>query len=192
MCSFGSSDRIRAEISFPHDSFITNRENYDRNHGPLAHLSASNHTIAVEGLIPKALTLTIANLMHDYPQHSVTCALQCAGNRRHSMRTRIKEVQGIDWEDGAIMNCTWEGPRLRDILLRAGVEYDKNANKAKASKVERHVQFASHSQECQEDKWYGGSIPLDRALAAGMDVVLALKVRLPVIRRGWLWGRRAA
>ena len=40
------------------------------------------------------------------------------------MRTRIKEVQGIDWFDGAIMNCIWEGPRLRDILLRAGVKYD--------------------------------------------------------------------
>ena len=97
------------------------------------------------------------------------------------MRTRIKEVQGIDWADGAIMNCTWEGPRLRDILLRAGVEYDKNANKAKASKSKRHVQFASHSQECQEDKWYGGSIPLDRALAEDMDVILALKVCFPVI-----------
>lgn len=90
------------------------------------------------------------------------------------MRTRIKEVQGIDWEDGAIMNCTWEGPRLKDILSRAGVEYDKKVGDA--SKKACHVQFASHSQECQEDKWYGGSIPLDRALAEDMDVILAVKV----------------
>jgi sulfite oxidase len=45
------------------------------------------------------------------------------------MRTRIKEVQRIDWLDGALMNCIWEGPRLRDFLLRAGVKYD-NAEKS--------------------------------------------------------------
>jgi sulfite oxidase len=92
------------------------------------------------------------------------------------MRTRIKEVQGIDWLDGALMNCIWEGPRLRDILLRAGVKYDK-AEKSSDPK-EYHVQFASHSQKTPEEDWYGGSIPLDRALAEDKDVILAVKVRV--------------
>lgn len=90
------------------------------------------------------------------------------------MRTRIKEVQGIDWFDGAIMNCRWDGPRLRDILLRAGVRYDREENRNDGK--EYHVQFASHSQKTSEEDWYGGSIPLDRALAADKDVILAVKV----------------
>src|SRR3954467_1265205 len=83
-------------------SFITDHDNYDRNHGPLARLSAKGYTVIVDGLVSKRLDLSIETLTHDFPQHSVTCALQCAGNRRHSMRTRIKEVQGIDWFDGAV------------------------------------------------------------------------------------------
>jgi sulfite oxidase len=84
-------------------------------------------------------------------------------------------VQGIDWLDGALMNCIWKGPRLRDILLRAGVKYDKT-EKSSDSKA-YHVQFASHSQKTLEEDWYGGSIPLDRALAEDKDVILAVKVR---------------
>jgi sulfite oxidase len=25
------------------------------------------------------------------------------------MRTKLKEVNGIDWFDGAVMNCKWSG-----------------------------------------------------------------------------------
>lgn len=32
------------------------------------------------------------------------------------MRTRLKEVQGIDWGDGAVMNCRWGGVRVCDVL----------------------------------------------------------------------------
>ena len=91
------------------------------------------------------------------------------------MRTRVKEVQGIDWLDGAVMNCRWEGPRLRDILLRAGVRYDEQEDSC--DRREHHVQFASHSQKTPEEDWYGGSIPLDRALDTDKDVILAVKVR---------------
>lgn len=82
------------------------------------------------------------------------------------MRTRIKEVHGVDWFDAALMNCVFEGPRLCDVLLAAGV------TKVKAS----HVQFASTGTRTQEDEYYGGSIPLERAMDPEMDVILALKV----------------
>lgn len=89
------------------------------------------------------------------------------------MRTRIKEVWGIDWFDGAIMNCIWEGPLLRDVLVEgAGVGEVSPGNRKK----QKHVQFASHGTKCQEDNWYGGSIPFDRAMQSEMDVILAVKV----------------
>jgi sulfite oxidase len=116
-------------------------------------------------------------LINDFPQARVTCALQCAGNRRHTMRTRIKEVLGVDWLDGAVMNCVWEGPRVRDILLAAGVK-DDGVQEGTAPK-QRHVQFANYGGKTQADEWYGGSIPLERAMDPAMDVILAVKVRFP-------------
>lgn len=90
------------------------------------------------------------------------------------MRTRVKEVQGVDWFDAAVMNCLWEGPRLRDVLLSVGLQMGQlSAN--------RHVQFASYGSKVQEDDWYGGSIPLERAMDPEMDVILAVKVGLDVV-----------
>ena len=114
-------------------------------------------------------------LTQEFAQYSVTCALQCAGNRRHSMRTRIKEVSGVDWFDGAIMNCVFEGPRVRDVLLAAGVTDNQPLHEGKERK---HVQFANLGGEVQEDEWYGGSVPFERVMDPDMDVILALKVCL--------------
>jgi sulfite oxidase len=65
------------------------------------------------------------------------------------------------------MNCQWRGPRVRDILLKAGL---------KISEGEGHVAFACHEQQCQDDNWYGGSIELWRAMAVDREVILALEV----------------
>jgi sulfite oxidase len=122
----------------------------------------------VDGLVAQALNLSMTELKENFSQHTVTCALQCAGNRRHSMRTRIKEVQGIDWFDAAILNAQWTGPLLRDILIRAGVQDGQN--------TDLHVHLASTRTKVQDDEWYGSSIPLAMALDEGREAVLALKV----------------
>ena len=130
------------------------------------------------------LSLSIQDLKTRYKQHEVTCALQCAGLRRHTMRTTLKEVSGIDWGDGAVMNCTWKGPRLKDILNEAGINL----------LVEKtgHVAFASYYTKVQEADWYGGSILLARAMKEDGDVILALEVWLTAIKYGVvvLIGRR--
>jgi DMSO/TMAO reductase YedYZ molybdopterin-dependent catalytic subunit len=90
-------------------SFITpTPEGYDRNHGPIPIIDASTHRVKIFGLVKNELSLSIDELK-ELPQHDVVCALQCAGNRRHTMRTKLKEVNGIDWFDGAVMNCKWSG-----------------------------------------------------------------------------------
>lgn len=126
------------------------------------------HSLQVDGAVKKKLSLSIRDLRNRYKQHEVTCALQCAGLRRHSMRTRLKEVSGIDWGDGAVMNCMWQGPRLKDILNEAGINLVVEAT--------GHVAFACNLAEVQEDTWYGGSIPLTRAMRDDADVILALEV----------------
>lgn len=153
-------------------SFITSKDlrPYDRNHCPSPHLSADTHRIVLDGLVTNPTSLSISDLFDNYPQHEVTCALQCAGNRRHTMRTMLKEVQGLDWFAGAVMNCTWKGPKLRDILLGAGLDLNKDEPET------AHVAFACNAVPCQDTDWYGASIPLSRALREDADVILAVEM----------------
>ncbi|KAH0271740.1 ATP synthase alpha subunit vacuolar, partial [Aureobasidium melanogenum] len=148
-------------------SFLTTKDAYDRNHGDIPEIDASKHHVRVDGAVKDILDLSVSDL-EALPQHTVVSALQCAGIRRHTMRTAIKEVQGIDWFDGAVMNCKWRGPRLKDILEKAQVILSKEEK--------GHVAFASHAQTCQEDEWYGASIDLGRALDEDKDVILALEM----------------
>lgn len=151
-------------------SFITrNGAGYDRNHGPIPHLDAATHCVSIYGLVKKDLSLSISNLK-SLPQHTVICALQCAGNRRHTMRTKLKEVNGIDWFDGAVMNCKWRGPLLRDVLSKAGIDIQEEKWK------DAHVAFACFQTPCQDDEWYGASIPLSRAMDRESSVILALEM----------------
>lgn len=79
---------------------------------------------------------------------------------------KIKPVIGAGWDDGVVANCRWDGVRLRDVLVRAGVSYA----------ADLHVCFASHAVACQDDKYYGSSIPMKRAFALESDVLLAYEV----------------
>ncbi|KAI0483957.1 putative sulfite oxidase [Xylariaceae sp. FL0804] len=163
-------------------SFIT-EDGFDRNHcahPPPGQLDAATHRVVVDGLVRHKLELSIAELQQDFEQHEVVCALQCAGNRRHDMRTLVKEVQGIDWFDAAVMNCRWRGPLLKDVLARAGVDLGQDGGGGSdgedgRSSGEAHVAFASFQVECEDAPWFGSSIPLGRALDASREVVLALE-----------------
>lgn len=81
---------------------------------------------------------------------------------------QIEPVKGIIWDHGVIANCEWGGVRLRDILLRTGVQED--------ALDDMHVWFASNMSKCQDDKNYGGSVPLRKAMDPAGDVLLALDV----------------
>ena len=83
-------------------------------------------------------------------------------------------MSGIDWVNGAVMNCEWKGPRLRDVLLRAGVDVDQE------SWAGKHVEFGCHQNPSSEEKWFGSSIPLEKAMAMNADVMVALEVILPL------------
>ena len=78
----------------------------------------------------------------------------------------MKKVNGILWDDGVICNTKWGGVRLRDVLLDAKVNLDGS----------QHVQFASHVTPCEDDTYYGASIPLEKAMDERGDVLLAWEV----------------
>jgi sulfite oxidase len=78
----------------------------------------------------------------------------------------VKKVHGIAWGCGVIANVTWGGVRLCDVLHRAGIQMNGSA----------HVLFASYVTLCQDDCYYGASIPLAKAQNRNEDVLLAFEV----------------
>jgi sulfite oxidase len=77
----------------------------------------------------------------------------------------IKKVNGVGWNAGVIANCKWGGVRLRDVLQHAGVK-DRHA----------HVCFSSYATLCQDDEYYGASVPIERAMNVDDDILLAFEV----------------
>ena len=55
----------------------------------------------------------------DLPQNEITAVCQCSGNRRGLVQPH---VPGVQWGNGAMGCATWHGPRLRDVLARAGIK----------------------------------------------------------------------
>ncbi|KAF1991151.1 putative sulfite oxidase [Aulographum hederae CBS 113979] len=165
-------------------SYLTRTNGYERNHCILPQISES-HTLHITGApIRTPLSLNRNDLLTSFPQHTVLSALQCAGNRRHSMRTLMKEVQGLDWRDNAVMNCLWRGPRIRDVIEKAGLieeiltEGNENADARDEKEKYRgwYVQFECRRVECEKDSWYGAGIPLERVMRKEADCILALEM----------------
>ncbi|EXJ61704.1 hypothetical protein A1O7_02133 [Cladophialophora yegresii CBS 114405] len=176
------------------ESFLTPSEStshpqaiaYERNHGSIRHLDATQHKLKIKAdssltsseILPNPIDVVFSmdDLKSRFKYSSITAALQCAGNRRHEMRERVAEVQGIDWGDGAVMNAEWGGVLLRDVLLSAGVTAPSPPSTHNYQQYQgMHVQFAS-AQETQEDTYYGASIPLSTALDPERQCLLATHV----------------
>jgi len=128
--------------------------------------------VHVDGSVARPQALSVADLRR-LPQHTVLCALQCAGNRRHAMRTRLREVCGIDWFDQALMNCAWRGPRLADVLALAGVRPEMRDGRGAWAGF---VVLACYETPCQDDGWFGAGVELARVMDPDGDVLLALEM----------------
>ena len=74
--------------------------------------------LTVGGEVEKPLTLSLRDLAK-LEKHTVTNTLECAGNGRAFQQPH---VPGIQWQKGAVGTARFTGPRLRDLLQRAGVK----------------------------------------------------------------------
>jgi sulfite oxidase len=119
-------------------------------------LSAEDWRLTIGGEVDKPVTLTLAELLK-LETHSVVNTLECAGNGRGLYRP---QVPGIQWEKGAISTARFSGPRLLDLLERAGV---KPAGK--------HVMFRGLDEVPGQVPPFVRSIPIEKALAS--DTLIA-------------------
>jgi sulfite oxidase len=114
-------------------------------------LSAESWRLTVGGEVEKAFTLTLGELSK-FENHSVVNTLECAGNGRSLHRP---QVPGIQWGKGAVSTARFSGPRLRDVLQRAGIK-----------STGKHVMFRGLDEVPGKVPPFIRSVPLEKALDA--------------------------
>ena len=81
-------------------------------------IDAARWKLSLSGEVEKPVTLKLSDLAA-LDQHSIINTLECAGNGR---AFQDPKVPGIQWQRGAVGNARFSGPRLADLLQRAGVK----------------------------------------------------------------------
>jgi sulfite oxidase len=115
-------------------------------------------------MVIKPRDLTLADVRCMIVQNEQEATLTCAGNRRLEM-SAIKPVAGVQWDAGAIGHANWTGALLASVLQLAEIQPGA-----------KHVWFDGLDQIKEKDGSvapFGGSIPLERALAKVRPVLLA-------------------
>jgi DMSO/TMAO reductase YedYZ molybdopterin-dependent catalytic subunit len=112
-------------------------------------LEASDWRLSLGGEVEKPITLSLADLSK-IETHSVVNTLECAGNGRNLHRP---QVPGIQWGKGAVGTARFSGPRLRDVLQRAGVK-----------PTGKHVMFRGLDEVPGKVPPFIRSIPIEKAL----------------------------
>jgi sulfite oxidase len=138
---------------------------------PVPHFFVRNHMhepstldpatweLKVTGEVEKPLTLNFNDLVRMEP-HTVTNTLECAGNGRAFHRPH---VPGVQWEKGAVGTARFSGPRLRDVLRRAGVKPSG-----------KHVMFHGLDEVPGKVPPFIRSIPIEKA--SDEDTLIAMRM----------------
>jgi sulfite oxidase len=119
-------------------------------------LEASDWRLSIGGEVDQPITLSLVELSK-IETHSVVNTLECAGNGRSLHRP---QVPGIQWGKGAVGTARFTGPRLRDVLQRAGVK-----------STGKHVMFRGLDEVPGKVPPFIRSVPLEKALDA--DTLIA-------------------
>src|ERR1700694_2593461 len=103
------------------DSFLTPTELfYIRNHFPAPKLDLSSYQLRIDGAVGNPFCLSYREL-RDMPSETRVAILGCAGNSRVFL---VPQVEGAQWELGAVGNAEWTGVPLAALLERAGMKED--------------------------------------------------------------------
>ncbi len=137
------------------ESWITPLESfYIRSHGAVPRVEKPGFQVSIEGLVDRPVKLSIDELTARFPKAEADATLTCAGNRRSEFTG--KKIGGVQWGGGAIGNGNWTGVGLAAVLKHAGIQAGA-----------KHVWFEGADEIVDKSESYpfGGSIPLDKALA---------------------------
>src|SRR3982075_4773514 len=103
------------------DSYLTPTELfYIRSHFPTPTLDRASYQLRIDGAVRRPFTLSYDEL-RSMPSETRVATLECAGNSRVFL---VPQVQGAQWELGAVSNAEWTGVPLRALLELAGLSED--------------------------------------------------------------------
>ncbi len=122
-------------------------------------LDAAEWRLTIHGEVEKPLTLSLADLTK-LQAHSVTNTLECAGNGRGFHNPL---VPGVQWQRGAVGTARFSGPRLHDLLARAGVK-----------PAGRHVMFRGLDEAPGKVPQFIRSVPVEKAMDS--DTLIAVQM----------------
>ena len=122
-------------------------------------IAADDWKLSIGGEVENPITLNLKELSKIEP-HSVVNTLECAGNGRSLHRP---QVPGVQWGKGAVGTARFAGPRLRDVLQRAGVKPSG-----------KHVMFHGLDEVPGKVPPFIRSIPIEKALDS--DTLIATQM----------------
>jgi DMSO/TMAO reductase YedYZ molybdopterin-dependent catalytic subunit len=103
------------------DSYLTPAELfYIRSHFPTPDLDRASYQLRIDGAVRRPFALSYEELRGMRSETRVA-TLECAGNSRVFL---VPQVQGAQWELGAVSNAEWTGVPLRTLLERADLSED--------------------------------------------------------------------
>ncbi len=129
-------------------------------------LGAGTWQLTIGGEVEKPLTLNLADLAK-LESHTVVNTLECAGNGRGFQQPH---VPGVQWQKGAVGTARFAGPRLRNVLQRAGVKA-----------TGKHVMFRGLDEVPGKVPPFIRSIPIEKALDP--DTLVATHMNGAVLTR---------
>jgi DMSO/TMAO reductase YedYZ molybdopterin-dependent catalytic subunit len=113
-------DPLNLEMPFEKlDGFITPTKSfYVRTHFPVPKIDKNKWRLRIEGEVKKPFEIDYTELLK-LESKRIPVTLECAGNNRNFLETKVK---GVQWGLGAVGNAEWTGVPLSILLDRAGVK----------------------------------------------------------------------
>jgi sulfite oxidase len=150
---------LREQMITPTDRFFV------RNHGTIPDVDPASYRLTVEGQVHHWLSLSLAQLQHQFERVALEATLQCAGNRRTELFAVAPIPGELPWGPEAIGNAQWAGARLSDVLAAAGV--DPSA---------QHVAFTGLDEVQRHSATFGFGSSIAMAKALHGEVLLAYEM----------------
>jgi sulfite oxidase len=124
-----------------------------RSHGTMPDVQPGAYLQTIEGQVDHVQQFTLEDLGR-FHKVSVPVTIQCAENRKGEL-ARIKPLDGIPWDAGAVGTAEWRGIPLAELLRRAGPRQGA-----------RFVWFEGLDAVTLPDRQtvYGSELPLERAM----------------------------
>jgi len=131
-----------------------------RNHvsEPFA-IDAESYRLKIVGEVEREVSLSLADLRR-MEAATVVNTLECAGNGRANYEPH---VPGVQWRGGAVGTARFHGPRMRDVLNRAGLK-----------STAKHVAFRGLEEPPGKVPQFIRSIPIEKA--NDPDTLVALEM----------------